>query len=221
MYKDSKRKGRAPLLNSHRTFAPCASRCLITIPSLQARPEIRKNRTLKLFTPGNWKGGPGREHRRPLTRLRHRPATEAHQGWRGGGSEALEEEEGVCRPSPATQGACHPAHYRAFPPRSSFRGSREDPSGPHQPLSMHPSPPVPASPALSVSRSLPEKWRHEICPIDRSERTFTAHAHRVRRRALRYRSAPLSPALLAILLTGAFEGFVNLLRLYLLRDNSD
>lgn len=165
-------------------------------------------------------GGPGREHRRPLTRLRHRPAIEAHQGWREGGSEGLEE-EGVCRPSLATQGACHPAHSRAFPPRSSFLGSREDPSRPHQPLSMHPSPPVPASPALSNSRSLPEKWRHEFCPIDRSERTFTAYAHRAKRRALSYRSTSLSPALLAILLTGAFEWFVNLLRLYLLRDNAD
>lgn len=127
----------------------------------------------------------------------------------------------ACRPSLATQDACHPTHYRAFPLRSSFLLSRKDPSGPHQPLSMHPRPPVPASPALSISRFLPEKWRREFCPIDRSERTFTAHAQRAKRRALRYRSAPLSPALLAILLTGAFEWFVNLLRLYLLRDNVD
>lgn len=86
---------------------------------------------------------------------------------------------------------------------------------------MHPRAPVPSSPALLISRSLPEKWRREFGPIDRSERTFPAHAQKAKRRALRYRSASLSPALLAILLTGAFEWFVNLLGLYFLRDNVD
>ena len=125
----------------------------------------------------------------------------------------------MCRPSLATQDACHASHYRAFPPRLSFLWSRKDASGPHQPLAMHPRSPVPASPARSISCFLPEKWKREFCPIDRSERTFTAHAQRAKSRALRYRSVPLPPALLAILLTGAFEWFLNLLRLYLLRDN--
>ena len=59
-------------------------------------------------------------------------------------------------------------------------------------LSRQPWLPIPAGPALSVSRSLLEKWRRESCPINRSVRTFIAHAQRASRRALRYRSAPLN-----------------------------
>lgn len=89
-------------------------------------------------------------------------------------------------------------------------------------LSTQPWLPIPAGPALSVSRSLLEKWRRESCPINRSVRTFIAHAQRASRRALRYRSAPLnlllpfSPSYL-----GARPKDSHLLQLYLLRDDPD
>eukprot|EP00069_Balaena_mysticetus_P007555 bmy_00245T0 len=54
-----------------------------------------------------------------------------------------------------------------------------------------------------------EKWRRESCPIDRSGLTFTAHAQRASRRALRYRLTPLAPALLAILQGRSRDSFTS------------
>ncbi|TEA32708.1 hypothetical protein DBR06_SOUSAS4210008 [Sousa chinensis] len=54
-----------------------------------------------------------------------------------------------------------------------------------------------------------KKWRRESCPIDRSGRTFTAHAQRASRRALRYRLTPLAPALLAILRARSRDSFTS------------
>lgn len=108
----------------------------------------------------------------------------------------------MCRPSQPTQDASLPAPYRPFLPYPNpFYGPLEAPADrtSHSPRIR--GPPVPASPALWVSGSLLEKWRRESCPIDHSERTFTAHAQRAPRRALCYRLVH-SLAGLAILLTG-------------------
>ena len=55
--------------------------------------------------------GPGRKHRRPLTeRSAMTPTKRPTKDGRESVSKAIKEKKGQCRPSPATQGARHPAH---------------------------------------------------------------------------------------------------------------
>lgn len=137
--------------------------------------------------------GLGREQTPPHRTLRYDPDLEANEGWKGECEQGHYGKGGTVQAKLSNSGRTPPCSLMTLPaPPWSSRWSPKGPRRPHQPLSTQPWLSIPAGPVLSVSRSLLEKWRRQSCPINRSVRTFTAHAQRASRRALRYRSAPLN-----------------------------
>lgn len=186
-------------------------------PRLQVRPEDGRTRPGAGSVP-SWKrdqgeGTAGPSRGAPLPAGQRGELRREGRSERGLGS-------GGSRPRLAAQGARLPARHHPFAPRpSASRSALKAPARPHQPL------PRPQNPGTRESSSLglPLSQKNGGANPARSSTPSAHHCARAQGAApsAALSIGPLSPACLAILLTGTFERLVHPRRLYLLRDNPE